>query len=402
MRDTIADGFLLAHPGTQYALRLAGELYKSSLLNSFYTGFAIRKPSLMASILTRCSASFETRILSEVPRSHIKTMPLIEVALLLRSGGRPTESAIHSRNERFQRSVPDCALERCEGAIGFDTSSWILAERVRAKGKPFVLDQSIGHPVAKREIYEKLRLRFPGWETSIKEKEKWLIDLEEREHSLASHIVVPSSFVADTLLENGVDPKKIHIIAFGTDLAKFRPSHYKPPPPLVFLFVGTLCARKGVPLLLEAWRKLAPRNAELWIAGPGDIPVFESSNLPNTVRLLGKLSRETLVKTLQKAHIFVFPSYFEGLAQVQIEALSTGLPVIGTRQSGVHEIIQDGETGLIVKTEVHDLMRAIEVFLETPDLASAMRQTVLEQRDWLGWGRYGRQWAQFLSQVDLA
>jgi len=80
---------------------------------------------------------------------------------------------------------------------------------------------------------------------------------------------VPSSFVRRTLIENGVPSNKITVIPFGVDLKAFHPlPRPNPSRPLRFVFLGSLGARKGVPLLLQAWRSLPPTTAELWLVGP--------------------------------------------------------------------------------------------------------------------------------------
>ncbi len=74
-------------------------------------------------------------------------------------------------------------------------------------GRPFILDQSIGHPVSKGRIYDTLRLRFPEWSDTIARKSAEHVEEERREHDVADRIIVPSRFVAGTLIENGFNGK---------------------------------------------------------------------------------------------------------------------------------------------------------------------------------------------------
>ena len=78
--------------------------------------------------------------------------------------GAASEAIFHRRNEHFQRCIPDTDLKRSKVVVGFDTSSWLIARRVKMLGGKFVLDQSIGHPLEKERIFTELRERYPAWE----------------------------------------------------------------------------------------------------------------------------------------------------------------------------------------------------------------------------------------------
>jgi glycosyltransferase involved in cell wall biosynthesis len=334
-----------------------------------------------------------------VPSAHLRTFPLLELNALwrLRRGESP-EAVFHERNAEFQRSIPDHWIEEATHVIGFDTSSWLLAERCHALARPFVLDQSIGHARAKERVYRDLRERFPDWSDTIPSKSEAQLQCEDKEHAVAHTIVTPSSFARQTLLEQGVPVEKIRVIPFGTDLEMFCPAKDAPPLPVVFLYAGALTARKGVPVLLEAWQRAAvSAHAELWLAGPGRLPA--SVAVAKSVRLLGSLSRSQLADAMRRAHVFVFPSFFEGLAQVQVEALATGLPVIGTHASGADDIVTPNETGFVLPAGAADeLAECFRRFSQDHEMRDAMRIRCLESRSDRGWSSYGKQWFALLSQ----
>src|SRR5207249_9351128 len=273
------------------------------------------------------------------------TFPTLELHALWRlKRGESTEAVLHARNTAFQRTIPDRWIDESTHVIGFDTSSWLLAQRCTAMGRPFLLDQSIGHARTKERLYKNLRERFPEWADTIPKKSEDHLYCEDQEQLAAHIIVVPSTFVRDTLTENHVPPQRIRVIPFGTDTQLFNPAKVAPTSPMVFLYAGSLTARKGLPVLLDAWQQAAlGSRAELWLAGPGSLP--PSVAIPNSVRLLGPLSRIELARVMHSVHVFVCPSFFEGLAQVQIEALASGVPFIGTSASGAADIVLLGQTG---------------------------------------------------------
>ena len=398
---------LLAHPGTQYSHNLARELHSRGRLSSFHTCLAIGAGTLSAKVVSSfipalgLERQWQNRLLSGVPAEKLHCYPALEVQAWWRLNRGCLEINVYRRrNNSFQRRIPDRAIDSAKVVIGFDTSSHILATRAREIGKPFVLDRSIAHSRAYGPIAELLHGRFPEWRTALHTKPETELSIEDLEHSLADLIVVPSSFVADSLITHGVPVDKITVNPFGTDTKHFAPAPKPPPPvPFVFLFVGSLTARKGLPLLLEAWRRLRPNKAELWIVGPGTVPLAAKREAPTSVRWLGAAPRDTLADLFRQAHVFVFPSYFEGLAQVLVEAAACGLPVIATAASGAREVIEEGHTGFIIESgDVDQLVEALNKFLDCPSLAREMGECARRKSAWWSWNNYGDRWQQLLKE----
>jgi starch synthase len=285
--------------------------------------------------------------------------------------------------------------------IGFDTSSWLLGERAVALGRRFILDRSIGHPLSFERLVPALRQRFPEWIENFHPRLPDLLRAEEAEHRQADRIVVPSSFTRETLIENGVPAEKITVIPFGVDLRAFR-SGLRPDTsrPVRFIFLGSLGVRKGVPLVLEAWRSLAPLGAELWLAGTvtekhaGLIPKLKG------LKQIGKVPHNELPVLLSQCDVLVFPSYFEGLAQVQLEALAAGLPIIATEASGATDLITDGREGYIVPVgDAEALREAMLSFIKSPGDLATMSPAARLCAERYSWDAYGDRWMGLLEQV---
>lgn len=398
---------LLAHPGTQYSGRLASQLQRRGVLGEFHTCFAFSDQSRLAQGVTLLPARWQkilaNRSVANVPPSRMHTWPWLELAALASLRFEKDEQAVfYRRNRAFQRSIPDESIQGSDTVIGFDTSSWIIARRTREFGRVFFLDQSIGHPRTFARVAPRLNAEFPDWAERIYFKSEEEFAREAQEHADATRVIVPSRFVARTLQENGVDAAKIRLNPFGVDLECFQPAT-RPPSlkALRFVFAGSLQPRKGLPLLLNAWRQLPGNHgAELWIAGGGELPVSVRSRLPDSVHFLGRLPQSELAELFRQCHVFVFPSYFEGLAQVQIEAAACGLPVIGTESSGCEEIVRQGETGFVLPTGDFDaLYAALLHFISEPELALTMRERLLAERSRFSWDAYGERWIQVLREA---
>lgn len=396
---------LLAHPGTQYSFHLAKQLEKAGLLYKFYTGLAISEEGFNAKLLRFLPhilyKKISNRIIENIPPQKLKTLPFLEYQAIMgmRNTNNP-EDLIYKRNLKFQQSIPDSAIMESDIVIGFDTSSWILAERCKALGKLFFLDISIGHPISKEKIYKELSISYPEWKEQMVPKKQAFIDLECKEMELADLIIVPSEFVKQTLEENGIPGDKIKLNPFGTvvDQFKFTRNKIIEHGEIVFLFMGSLSPRKGLPFLLEAWSEMNIPSAKLIIAGYGKIP--DGIKLPEHVTNKGVIAKDERQALFDSANVFLFPSFFEGLAQVQIEAMACGLPVVGTKNSGANELVNEGINGFTIGAgNKEELKKAIQFFIDTPgrieDMAVAARKKVEE----FSWDNYGTRWKELLEKA---
>lgn len=398
---------LLAHPGVQHSYNLAQELHRHKKLCSFYTCLAIRTESKIANWMSPLATflgmerQWQNRQIYGLPSHKLHCYPALDLRAWWKlQQGIPTHKVFLERNEQFQKRIPEEAIARSQIVVGSDTSSYILATRAKENGKLFILSQSIGHSQTYNQFAAAIKDRFPDWKFTWEHKTPLELNIEEEEYQLASIIVVPSQFVAKSLIANGVPANKIIINAFGTEIKYFYPVKRTSGLPLIFLFVGAICPRKGVPLLLEAWQQLKPCNAELWLAGTGTVPPQVLRQSPDSVRWLGAVSRQKLPSLLNQADVFVFPSLFEGLAKVQLEAAACGLPIIATTASGGEEIVEKGRTGFIIEPgNLEELMQSINKFLEYPELAKEMREYAIQKASFWSWSAYGDRWQKILQKA---
>lgn len=120
----------------------------------------------------------------------------------------------------------------------------------------------------------------------------------------------------------------------------------------VFIFVGRLESYKGIECLLDAFQDLcrSTSNVVLLVVGDGSQrkKATAPSELNPTVRYLGRLESEEVLKAYNAADIAVLPSLFEPWGLVVNEAMASGLPVIVSDRVGcIDDLVKDGQTGLI-------------------------------------------------------
>ena len=149
----------------------------------------------------------------------------------------------------------------------------------------------------------------------------------------------------------GADPART-VIAPITAVAPQRPTErprHDTAAPTRYLFVGRFIERKGVDVLLEAFRRLDA--GELWIAGNGplDEAVQAAAAGNPRVRLLGHVAGDALADAYAGADVLVVPSLYEPWGLVVHEALAYGLAVIVTDQVGAgDDLIDPGINGYVV------------------------------------------------------
>jgi glycosyltransferase involved in cell wall biosynthesis len=138
----------------------------------------------------------------------------------------------------------------------------------------------------------------------------------------------------------------------------------------VALFAGQLSERKGLDVLLAAW-KLVQRqvaDAELLVAGPRcdvDLPADPS------VTYLGPVRRDVVPALLEQARVAVLPSRHEAMPVFLLEAMAAARPVVSTDVAAIPSIV--GDAGIIVRVgDVAGLADAIVRLLLDPDLADRL------------------------------
>jgi glycosyltransferase involved in cell wall biosynthesis len=206
----------------------------------------------------------------------------------------------------------------------------------------------------------------------------------------ADALMACSHKIADfTATQYGVPRAAIDVVHCGVDADAFRPA---PGPrcansrPTV-LFAGNIAKNKGVITVVEAALRLQRQypTLKLQIAGKPTPLLQELCARPGADTLiepLGYVDRQTLPELLHQADVFCAPSDYEtGVANVYLEAMACGCPVIASTAGAAPEAIADGTTGLLVPPcDVEATAAALDRILRHPavgqQLATAARKHV--------------------------
>lgn len=264
--------------------------------------------------------------------------------------------------------LPPC--NAVQAIMGYATE---LFHRKDTQGALKIVDCPNSHPLTYYGFWQReCDLWCPGEKVPIP---RWMFARMTRELEMADLIVVQSSFCKDSMTWNGIPEERIFVNPLGVETKVFKPRQSIPPKPR-FICVGTICLRKGHQYLFRAFElvKRCLPDAELICVGQYKTDFRkERRKWEGTFSHIPNLSHEKLAALLQACTAFVFPSQEEGIARAQIEALATGLPVIGTHEGGATTLVQDGVEGFIVHgRNPHNIAEAmIRVFLD-PELNDKM------------------------------
>ena len=159
-------------------------------------------------------------------------------------------------------------------------------------------------------------------------------------------------------------------LPYFSDLQRFRSPEREEKSERVFLFSGSLIARKGVDLLVAAFARLAREvpNVRLRIVGDGELRVASER-----VDFVGFRDWQELPREYAAADVLCVPSRYDGWGLVVPEGLASGLPVIATDRMGAAlEFVETGRNGWLIPAGDEEA------------LLSAMREAVVKPLRELG------------------
>ncbi|HWV39528.1 MAG TPA: glycosyltransferase family 4 protein [Vulgatibacter sp.] len=166
----------------------------------------------------------------------------------------------------------------------------------------------------------------------------------------------------------GVRPERVEVVGAGANV--FPEAPVREDDGETLLFVGTRFDLKGGPVLVRAFRRIRRRRPKLrlLVVGP-----TENLALPEGATHLGYLPAAELPALFRKATVFVLPTLREAFGIAFLDAMACGVPCVGTSVEAVPEIVDDGETGLLVPPgDDVSLANAIERLLSNPRQARAI------------------------------
>jgi glycosyltransferase involved in cell wall biosynthesis len=335
----------------------------------------------------------ERRAFHDLPFEKIRTYPLGQ---LLQDAadkliGNPTltDRIWEWKEHRFDRWAAQQVHSGMDAVKVQEHAALATLRVARDRGIPTFYRQASQHHTFFTEVYRQQATEYPGLDTDRGHLHDSPLSAKrnarrDRELELADYVLVNSSFTKRTLTDAGTDPEKILVIPLGCP--EVEPKSQIEPDRVTFLNAGTQNLRKGLHLLYQAWDRLAPDPdaAALQLIGRMTLPESLRQGLPGAVHIEDSIPHDELMRRYREASVFVLPSLADGFAMVVSEAMSRGLPVITTENTGAADLITHGENGFVLPANDVDALQqqmqwCIEHKHRLPEIGRRAAETA---RDW--------------------
>ncbi len=250
-------------------------------------------------------------------------------------------------------------------------SSFVTVRRVAREHGANIIDAHFGYPDGYAAVLLGRWLQLPVMLTLRGKEERQsrtsVAAALRRAITGADHLIAVSSALRELAIAQGADGSHVQVVGNGVDLKRFSPmlrAQARRQLALaeraqVLVSVGMLGERKGFHRVIECLPDLLTEHPELHllvVGGPGSEGdmgpqlknLVRKLALDERVHFLGALGHEQLSAVLSTADVFVLATSYEGWANVFLEAMACGLPVVTTEVGGNAQVVKDRTLGILV------------------------------------------------------
>jgi len=384
--------------GVWHAFYVAEQLYLRGILSEIITGYPYFK-------LKKRRRS--------VPWEKIKSVPYPMIfQFLYRRLRLPASGKITYLSSIFFDILASTKIRNCDLLVGWPTFCLYSLRKAKSKGIVTVIDADhlsqkpfhiknfqdlgrsskssihTGNLVYQKQVLDEEYKHYSDKQESVSKR---VVVQEWKEYIEADYLIVPTQYVYDTFLAEGVPEFKLVKIPYGFSPEDFEKPWVKEDNKFRILFGGSVSIRKGVQYILKAFSDLKLPNSELVMFG-GIEPEAKKilRKYEGLFNYVGYIPRSNLYKLYKSSSIFVLPAVLEGFGLVILEAMGCGLPVIATVNTGAVEVIRDGMDGFIIPIrDVEALKEKILYLYEHEEERREMGRNALERAKEFTWDRYG-------------
>lgn len=412
---------VLSHPTSNANVRaVADGFLTNGMLQKFHTSIALFPDTYLYSLgKLKALKELRRRTFDIGLKQNTSTFPFWETMRILLSKIKAEKLLMHETGmfstdrcfHEFDKHVAKNLNITSDAIYAYEDSALLSFTNAQRLGLKCIYDLPIAYwETARRLMYEEAE-RLPLWAKTLAgglsdSNEK--LDRKTRELELADCIVVPSKFVEDSIPE-WAQKKKIIRAPFGSPAAhcnidiKKENLKQQSNRPLRILFCGSMGQRKGLGDLFSAIKLLKGLNVELVVMGSLQAPMeFYKKELPQFTYEPGRPHQEVL-ELMRTCDVFCLPSIVEGRALVMQEAMSQGLPLIITPNTGGEDLIIEGENGFLVPIRSPEaIANKINWFIDNRTKIADMGEQAINHARKYTWESYSKQICEGInSKFDL-
>ncbi len=399
---------IVSHIGKQHVNALLIALFKRKVLTQFYTSIAANKIWLPKSLGFAKGDNLLAKIRKQrytgIDDDRITHFPLIAA---VKKVVKSEYWSLQTCHKWFDKRVANILKHAdFDMVIGYETSDLETFKVAKQRGKTTILDMTAVH-----HSYQNPILTDAGVYTNSKEldcvsahKDKALV--------YTDYIIALSTFAEKTLIENGFPADHIYKTYLGINQTVFYPkkrynvgsyqstvnsyqltqNSKNTEGVLELYFVGTLMLRKGLPFLMEVLDTLIKRNlnVRLTLIGPVDDFPVPDLDVPY-FRYMPFLSHAELVEVHHSLDLFLFPSNIDSWAQVVIEAMACGTPILVSENTGAKDAVVQGGGEMLPIGDLDAWVNAVEKYYYNRNLLKEVGEQAAHIAQQYTWDAYHQQ-----------
>lgn len=378
---------IISHPGRQHVHRLIAALLKSHSI-TFYTTLwykdvlAIRILGKIGSIKSLLSKRHFEEI--ESIRISMSIFPELIRGLLTKLLPKWSSRWVflldrfHDNWVRFKIRNKDFDL-----IIGYENASYLSFKVAKKRDKITVLDLAHVHHSLTRDV----RKRFIEYDSAF-QTDPNLYNIMDRcktlQYDYVDYILVLSEISRQSILNSGISANKVKVVNLGFETSKFIPKSEYDFSIFKVLYVGSLSAKKGVKLLVQAFQQLNLENGQLILVG--SVPDDEnlSFQVPNVMHY-PFMTHDALSTFYKEASVFVMPSYLDSWGMVVLESMACGTPVIVSENTGSKDAVLKGGGYVIPTGDLNSLKERLSFLYsnrESIEILGRKAAEIAQQYTW--------------------
>jgi glycosyltransferase involved in cell wall biosynthesis len=409
---------VMSHPtGNSNVRALIVALQTAGMLAEFNTTLAINPASAWLKLIPKSISEQLLRRTFPLSSNKLFKYPGLETARLLlpklglqklvkdELSWASIDSVYRSLDRSVSKRLKLLVKNNTVNAVyGYEDGALETFRQAKKLGLTCIYDLPIAYWETSRKLLMEEADRLPAWAETlgggIKDSELKL-QRKTEELQLADIVIGPGDFVLNSL-PDWARTKRLIQTPFGSPFGSKCPVGRKNTlkGKLKVLFVGSMSQRKGLADLFAAFNLLNRANVELIVMGsPVSSIDFYKAQLPG-VTLLPTRSHSQVLELMRSCDVLCLPSIVEGRALVMQEAMSQGLPIIITPNTGGADLIIEGETGFNVPIRSPQaIAEKLNWLCEHKAAIPQMRQAAFNHAQLYTWEAYGSNIISALSAV---
>jgi len=395
----IAKKFVVSHPtGNTFVRALIKELNSRNQLEKFFTTIGAGEgANSLVKLLCEGKRQYA------IPDKIISRQWMPEFTRLLSKGNqaKKRQKADHSYQALDYKVSHELSTLNSQILHAYEDGCSDSFARAKELGIQCSYELPIAHWATVRRLLAEEAERYPEWEPTLestREPEEKLCR-KEKELRLADRITCPSQFVLDSI-PSGIRQKiPCQISPFGSPTCESLDSLESPcKKNFELLFVGSMSQRKGLADVFNSMKLLKKEPIKLSILGQPSMPKEFYRKQFSEFEYFPPRSNQKVREIMKTHDALVLPSIVEGRALVQQEALSCGLPIIVTPNSGGEDLVMEGTTGHLVPIRSPEkIAEAIRAMIENKIHKEEIRKLCQIKAKQYSWVNYAQRIIDFNS-----